>query len=237
MRRIDLIVIHCAATTPDMDIGADTIDSWHRQRGFAGIGYHYVIRRSGVVENGRPIQTAGAHAQGHNAHSLGICLAGGVRKDTLTGKLVAEANYSESQWAALRTLVEQLMRSFPDAKVIGHRDLDQRKECPSFDVRDWLVAQGLHRGIEWDSGAQPAPPKPLPLTKTALGTVTTAATGLAAVADIGQDSPEQVAQIAQTALLGVPAGTWISMALGAIIVIASGIALYGRWDARRRSGV
>ena len=78
MRGITTIAVHCAATTPDMDIGAATIDRWHKERGFSSIGYHYVIRRDGTLETGRPLNTPGAHVQGHNAHSIGICLAGGV---------------------------------------------------------------------------------------------------------------------------------------------------------------
>lgn len=237
MRRINLIVIHCAATPADMDVGVDTIEKWHRQRGFAGIGYHYVIRRSGVVENGRPIQTAGAHAKGHNAHSIGICLAGGVRHDKVTGKLIAEANYTEAQWSELRALVERLMRSYPGAKVVGHRDLDQGKECPSFDVRDWMVAQGLHRGIEWDSGAAPEPIRPLLGTKTAISTLVSATAGLTGVAGLGDDAPDAIAGVAQGLIGGVPAGTWVSLILGIIIAVSSGMAIYGRYDARRRSGV
>lgn len=236
MRRIDLVVIHCAATPPDMDIGADTIDKWHRERGWAGIGYHFVVRRSGVVENGRPVQTAGAHAAGHNASSIGICLVGGVRRDAMTGKLVAEPNYTGPQWEALRRLVEQLMRSYPNAKVVGHRDLDQRKECPSFSVRDWLVSNGLHRGIEWDSGAQPAPPPPIVATKTVAGAVTSGVAGVAAVADVGE-GPQQIAQAAQSVAWYAQPGTWLAAVLLVLILGGTAWAVYGRMSARRRSGV
>ena len=63
MRTITLIVIHCSAVRPDQTSSAAQIDTWHRQRGFKlGIGYHYVIRRDGTIEPGRPEWMIGAHA-------------------------------------------------------------------------------------------------------------------------------------------------------------------------------
>ena len=140
MRKIDTIIIHCAATTPRMDIGAKEINLWHRQRGFfnlasgLSIGYHYVIRRDGTVETGRPVSEAGAHAKGHNAHSIGICLVGGI--DT-NGK--PEANYTPEQWGALFDLVKRLAKAYsvtPD-HIIGHNEV-AAKDCPCFNVRIWV---------------------------------------------------------------------------------------------------
>ena len=55
MRTITLLVIHCSAVRPDQNSSAAQIDTWHRQRGFhLGIGYHYVVRRNGQIEPGRP---------------------------------------------------------------------------------------------------------------------------------------------------------------------------------------
>ena len=73
MRTITLIIIHCSAVRPDQTSSAAQIDTWHRQRGFhLGIGYHYVIRRNGEIEQGRPEYMVGAHCQNHNAHSTGV---------------------------------------------------------------------------------------------------------------------------------------------------------------------
>lgn len=90
-RRITLIVVHCAATPPHQDVGAAEIGAWHRKRGFRSIGYHYVIRRNGAIETGRALSRAGAHVQGHNAHSIGICMAGGVSAEDFTR---AENNFT-----------------------------------------------------------------------------------------------------------------------------------------------
>lgn len=148
MRKITAIVIHCSATRanvdenitlPGEDIGAREIDSWHRQRGFSGIGYHYVIRRDGRVEMGRPLAQAGAHVAGHNSTTIGICLVGGV-----DAKNKAENNFEPKQWAALKKLVGELKRDYPGAEIKGHRDFPKvAKDCPCFDARAWAKSEGL----------------------------------------------------------------------------------------------
>ena len=52
MRKIDSIIVHCSATKAGQDFTAADIDRWHRERGFNGIGYHYVIRLDGRLESG-----------------------------------------------------------------------------------------------------------------------------------------------------------------------------------------
>lgn len=130
---VEYLIIHSSATPPKMDIGRKEIDRWHRQRGWLGIGYHFVIRRDGTTETGRDETTAGAHAYGYNSKSIGICMVGGVNE---AGQ--AEDNFTDKQWAALEDLIDSLTRTYPDAEVIGHRDTHgARTKCPSFDVREW----------------------------------------------------------------------------------------------------
>ncbi len=134
----DLIVVHCAATPPSMDIGAAEIDSWHRERGFRGIGYHAVIRRSGLIEAGRPLTAMGAHARGHNDSSVGICLVGGLGEDGVT----PAPSFTGRQFAALDRLVAALGQAFPEARLVGHRDLPGvNKACPCFDVSLWAAVR------------------------------------------------------------------------------------------------
>jgi N-acetylmuramoyl-L-alanine amidase len=135
-RDIDLIVIHCADTPANMDIGVKEIDRWHRQRGWLGIGYHYVIRRNGKVEYGRDLSKVGAHAEGFNAHSIGICMVGGCKMEG--DKQVPENNFTPEQWATLEKLVLRLLIEYPKCKVVGHNDLTDKKACPSFKVAQWL---------------------------------------------------------------------------------------------------
>lgn len=140
MRKINEIIIHCAATKPNMDIGAKEINLWHRQRGFfnlasgLSIGYHYVIRRDGTVETGRPVSEIGAHASGHNAHSIGVCLVGGIDAN---GK--SENNFTVDQWESLLDLVKKLKKQYnvPLKNIKGHNEVAQ-KDCPCFSVRQWV---------------------------------------------------------------------------------------------------
>lgn len=139
----DFIFIHCSATKPSQDIGAAEIDRWHRARGWLGIGYHFVIRRDGTVEKGRDLYQAGAHAQGYNDRSVGICLVGGIHETKMQGRWPKpEANFTEAQWEALDTLVDQMLEKFPDAKVIGHNEV-AKKACPSFNVQEWMAERKL----------------------------------------------------------------------------------------------
>lgn len=162
-RTISLLVIHCSASpngdslfrvspgAPAAQTPVQAIDGWHAKRGFkrspawrkiqnpglGSIGYHFIVYTNGVVATGRHVDEVGAHVQGFNQKSLGICMVG-------TDKFTAE------QWASLRSLVGTLRKTYPDARLLGHRDLspDQNKNgvvepfewlktCPGFDVASW----------------------------------------------------------------------------------------------------
>lgn len=70
----DLVVVH--HTGSDVDASAEQIHGWHLANGWAGIGYHYVVRRDGTIERGRPEWAIGSHAYGENSHSVGVHLSG-----------------------------------------------------------------------------------------------------------------------------------------------------------------
>lgn len=141
MRDIKRLVVHCSATRPSMDIGADWINREHLKRGFKptptspAIGYHKVIRRDGTVENGRPEERIGAHAEGYNADSLAVCLIGGVREDGKT----PENNFTPAQFESLKSVLRDWIRRYGSVEIVGHRDLPGvAKACPCFSVPDWL---------------------------------------------------------------------------------------------------
>lgn len=134
-KKTDAIVVHCSATKPTMDIGAAEIERWHRQRSFLAIGYHYVIRRDGTVEKGRPEDTVGSHVQGHNSTTVGVCLVGGI-----DSKGKSQDNFTPDQFAALQNLLRELKGRYPTAEIKGHRDFPGvAKDCPCFDVKSWLT--------------------------------------------------------------------------------------------------
>jgi N-acetylmuramoyl-L-alanine amidase len=142
MRTIKNIVIHCSAS-PNGDAAVDrgVINRWHLEKGWAGIGYHYVIEVDGRVAPGRPESAIGAHVAGENASSIGICMVGTDR-------------FSEAQWESLRDLVLELTeRYLPAPAVWGHRDFSPDRDgdgvieawehfklCPGFDVSEWRLS-------------------------------------------------------------------------------------------------
>ncbi len=168
-RKITDIIIHCAATPNGRNFRATDIDAMHKARGFKRatqatrnfnptlkhIGYHYIICVNGDIETGRGLEEVGAHVQGNNSRSIGICLIGLDK-------------YSKAQWESLRTCVinlSSIIQNRPHAtaegainayndmgiKVRGHRDYSPDlngdgqitrnewiKDCPNFTVADWI---------------------------------------------------------------------------------------------------
>jgi N-acetylmuramoyl-L-alanine amidase len=148
MGQITNIILHESAS-PFGD--RHIIDRWHRERGWPGIGYHWVIcngwREKGVwvpalegaVQQGIPLDAdshirgteVGRHALGYNATSIGICLVG------------KDGNFTAAQWMALRGLVRTLMglHHLAIASVLGHYETEsgraQGKTCPGFSMNLW----------------------------------------------------------------------------------------------------
>ena len=129
MRSITFIVIHCSAVRPGQQSSAADIDRWHKDNGWKGIGYHYVVRRDGSIEQGRSLEQVGSHVVGHNKHSIGICYEGGMDD---TGRNVDTR--TPAQKVTLRRLVEDMHARFPKAVIVGHHNLNPLKDCPCFDA-------------------------------------------------------------------------------------------------------
>jgi hypothetical protein len=130
VRPINLIVIHHSATPRGRNVKVPEIRKWHLDRGFSDIGYHDVIEIYGSIKEGRSRELAGAHAKGHNAYSIGICVVGDGRQ-----------GFEDAQWGSLRALLRHYRRMYPGIEITGHKDLSgQKTECPGFDVKSWLVA-------------------------------------------------------------------------------------------------
>lgn len=130
MRTITLIIIHCSATPEGRSLSFEECRRDHiMHRHFRDIGYHFYITRDGTVHDGRPIEKVGAHCEGHNSHSIGICYEGGLDAN---GK--PADTRTEAQRKALKSLVARMHRLFPKALIVGHHDLNPRKACPCFKV-------------------------------------------------------------------------------------------------------
>lgn len=129
MRQINEIIVHCTASAEGKNFKAADIDRWHKQRGWNGIGYHYVVDLNGTVEPGRSEAKVGAHCLGHNTNSIGVVYVGGVASDGKTPK----DTRTPQQKTALVKLLAELKRKYPSAVIHGHRDF-AAKACPSFDA-------------------------------------------------------------------------------------------------------
>lgn len=136
-RPINHFIVHCAFTKPNMDIDADVIDRWHRNKGWSEIGYNFFVKRDGTVEDGRSLKTYGAHTLGRNRDSIGICYAGGMGMD---GSV--EDNITPEQMASILDKFREARVVYPGIKISGHNQ-HNKKACPSFDMREYARKHGV----------------------------------------------------------------------------------------------
>ena len=123
---IKFLIVHCSDTDDNIDIGAAEIHKMHLDFGWDGIGYHKIIKKTGLIENGRPEFWQGAHVKGLNNKSLGVCLIG--RK-----------NFTIDQFNALETILLNWKKKYPWSHIQGHRDSTiTDKTCPNFDLSTFL---------------------------------------------------------------------------------------------------
>lgn len=127
MRKIDFIVVHYTATYPEKNPTVSEIDSWHRKAGSREFGYHWYIDRQAKLFEGRPEEQLGAHVRGHNHNTIGVCWAGGL--DHQTGANKGVWNPTSAQEAQLLTTIRDIKTRYPNARVVGHKDL-VATECP-----------------------------------------------------------------------------------------------------------
>lgn len=127
----DMIVIHHTGSVRDVDFGAEKIHEMHVNQGWAGIGYHFVIRKDGTVERGRPEWAIGSHAYDENGHTIGIHLSGDFNA----------AEPTEKQIEHCAILVANLCEdySIPTDRdhIVGHGELDPEvtpKGCPGLNL-------------------------------------------------------------------------------------------------------
>jgi N-acetylmuramoyl-L-alanine amidase len=138
MRRIDNIVLHCTAT-PQTTTIASIQSYWRNKLKWKSPGYHFIIKADGTAVQLQPIEKPSNGVAGHNAFSIHISYIGGV-----DGKNKAIDNRTDAQKQTQIELIKKFKNQFPNAKIKGHRDFPGvSKECPSFDVGEWLKCVGL----------------------------------------------------------------------------------------------
>lgn len=126
-RPVTRVFLHCSASDRPEHDNVATMDQWHRQRGWAGVGYHLFIRKSGLIEKGRDLEKVPAAQEGHNTGTIAICLHG-----------LAVDKFTDAQFRALLTLCHQINEAYVGAVTFhGHREV-ANKACPVFDYKSVL---------------------------------------------------------------------------------------------------
>lgn len=115
--KTDTLVLHHAAA---MSCTVEDVHRWHLGNGWLGIGYHYLVSKLGGIYRGRPENVWGAHAEGHNDHTIGICAEGDYDKETVM---------PIPQKQAIIALIQDISTRYPGPKIVGHRDLNATL-CP-----------------------------------------------------------------------------------------------------------
>lgn len=126
----DMIVIHHTGS-PDMDASTEQIHGWHLSNGWSGIGYHYVIRKDGTIERGRPEWAIGSHAYGENSHTIGIHLSGDFEQAYPTEDQV------ESCAKLIADICDRYGISIDRDHIVGHGEL-MATSCPGVNLKTLL---------------------------------------------------------------------------------------------------
>ena len=131
VKSVRWIILHCSATREDRDYTVEQMMRDHKARGFRTIGYHFYIRRDGTMTQHRRLLEVGAHARPYNRCSIGICYEGGLDENGKSANTLTAAQYER-----LEALFVELHQLFPEAEIVGHRDLPGTtpKDCPCLDA-------------------------------------------------------------------------------------------------------
>lgn len=121
----EIILHHAEASRASVE----DVNSWHIERGWAGIGYHYYVRKDGTIWRGRPEWAVGAHAVGHNDKSIGICCEGAYMTETMPA----------AQLSALKGLICDIMSRYGNLELLRHKDVNST-DCPGVNF-PWAEVQ------------------------------------------------------------------------------------------------
>lgn len=154
-REITEVVVHATDTFTNKNIGSVEINEIHNQLGHDGIGYHYIIRRDGRLQRGRPPNKVGEHAptNNHNTRSLGVALVGGINASSgikNPSELRSAQSFTREQFTTLEKFLSIYYQKYPGGQVFGHNDVDVSEFDPYFDVPDYVEAVFRKKNITTD---------------------------------------------------------------------------------------
>lgn len=137
-KETNYIVVHHTQEVGKHDV--DEIHQWHRNRRtkdgkpWAGIGYHYYVRKDGEIYQGRPRNKKGAHVNdevhNYNSVTIGVCFEGDFRTEMM----------GEGQLEASIMLLSILSLGYGNIDICTHHHLDKRRSCPgkNFPIKELI---------------------------------------------------------------------------------------------------
>jgi len=144
-REVTEVVVHWTETPTNKNIGSEEINETHLANNLNGIGYHYVIRRDGSLQRGRPANIIGEHAvvNDHNQRSIGIVFVGGINVPSETRNIedfTSVQSLTRSQFNTFDHFCRSFYNVFEGGQIVGHQDIDDLTNDPGFDVRAYVKA-------------------------------------------------------------------------------------------------
>lgn len=130
-RWVNRFFIHCSASDNNNNAYkgvnlSKTIDRWHKDNGWAGIGYHYIIDKDGSLMTGRNIERIPAAQGGHNKGTLAVCVHG-----------LRTEKFTQAQYDTLTALCRTINSLYNNITFHGHTEVSA-KTCPVFDYKELL---------------------------------------------------------------------------------------------------
>lgn len=124
-RKINKLIIHCSDSDVPTHNNISVIREWHLLRGFNDVGYHYFINWEGDIQVGRSEDVVGAHCEGQNANSIGICLQG-------------RNKFTDIQFNATKQLLSKLLSKYNLnwSDIYPHNHFNKSKTCPNFPIEN-----------------------------------------------------------------------------------------------------
>lgn len=139
-REFDKVTVHWTETATNKNIGSEDINEWHIKANLPGIGYHYVIRRDGALQRGRPVNIEGDIF----SKSIDIVFVGGINAPTGTPNqqnFISARSLTRSQFNTFDHFCRAMYKVYPGMTIVGHSELDDTQIDPGFNVTDYVDAR------------------------------------------------------------------------------------------------
>jgi len=142
-REVTELVAHWTETPTNKNIGAEELNDLHKALGLDGIGYHYVIRRDGTLQRGRPVNIEGQHSptNSHDERTVGVVFVGGINASSNTPNLenfISAQSLTRSQLNTFDHICRAFYAVFPGGQIVGHADIDEDELDPGFSVIEYV---------------------------------------------------------------------------------------------------